>query len=198
MSCASGAPRSTFASSPRRRRSREVCATGRCCGCRSRTARETTLPLGPCWRPSRRPVRWSFATAMRRGACSPTPIPTDRSATSPACAIPRATWSVSCPTQSGRRKSSWDPMTAGCRSEEHTSELKSPCNLVCRLLLEKKILPERLARLAQRGRRLARVGLVARLLAHDRILRHGGDLAVQQPVTRAVEGLDLYLRLLAR
>src|SRR3989454_2726518 len=27
----------------------------------------------------------------------------------------------------------WDP-----RSEEHTSELQSPCNLVCRLLLEKK------------------------------------------------------------
>src|SRR5256885_9380479 len=28
------------------------------------------------------------------------------------------------------------------RSEEHTSELQSPCNLVCRLLLEKKK-PER-------------------------------------------------------
>src|SRR5256885_16659825 len=27
---------------------------------------------------------------------------------------------------------------AVCRSEEHTSELQSPCNLVCRLLLEKK------------------------------------------------------------
>src|SRR5256885_2711764 len=27
------------------------------------------------------------------------------------------------------------------RSEEHTSELQSPCNLVCRLLLEKKIMP---------------------------------------------------------
>src|SRR5205807_3611109 len=27
------------------------------------------------------------------------------------------------------------------RSEEHTSELQSPCNLVCRLLLEKKNLP---------------------------------------------------------
>src|SRR5256885_10794381 len=26
----------------------------------------------------------------------------------------------------------------GKRSEEHTSELQSPCNLVCRLLLEKK------------------------------------------------------------
>src|SRR5256885_10834322 len=29
------------------------------------------------------------------------------------------------------------PIYAG-RSEEHTSELQSPCNLVCRLLLEKK------------------------------------------------------------
>src|SRR5256885_3946166 len=28
--------------------------------------------------------------------------------------------------------------TNGVRSEEHTSELQSPCNLVCRLLLEKK------------------------------------------------------------
>src|SRR5256885_6804821 len=27
---------------------------------------------------------------------------------------------------------------AAGRSEEHTSELQSPCNLVCRLLLEKK------------------------------------------------------------
>src|SRR2546426_2180192 len=33
-----------------------------------------------------------------------------------------------------------DPMGVhtGDRSEEHTSELQSPCNLVCRLLLEKK------------------------------------------------------------
>src|SRR5256885_4799273 len=28
--------------------------------------------------------------------------------------------------------------SASKRSEEHTSELQSPCNLVCRLLLEKK------------------------------------------------------------
>src|SRR3989454_3776344 len=28
--------------------------------------------------------------------------------------------------------------TTNPRSEEHTSELQSPCNLVCRLLLEKK------------------------------------------------------------
>src|SRR3989454_7514608 len=29
-------------------------------------------------------------------------------------------------------------MASPLRSEEHTSELQSPCNLVCRLLLEKK------------------------------------------------------------
>src|SRR5256885_2899783 len=38
----------------------------------------------------------------------------------------------------------WQPLrgawktAADARSEEHTSELQSPCNLVCRLLLEKK------------------------------------------------------------
>src|SRR5256885_10380934 len=31
-----------------------------------------------------------------------------------------------------------DKLGFGLRSEEHTSELQSPCNLVCRLLLEKK------------------------------------------------------------
>src|SRR5256885_7071170 len=30
------------------------------------------------------------------------------------------------------------PKNGNHRSEEHTSELQSPCNLVCRLLLEKK------------------------------------------------------------
>src|SRR2546426_1912214 len=35
-------------------------------------------------------------------------------------------------------KSFFYKSTDGIRSEEHTSELQSPCNLVCRLLLEKK------------------------------------------------------------
>src|SRR2546426_7035143 len=47
---------------------------------------------------------------------------------------------------SWRRCSSWAGEQVGGgeqdggaeRSEEHTSELQSPCNLVCRLLLEKK------------------------------------------------------------
>src|SRR5256885_10033102 len=49
----------------------------------------------------------------------------------------------------GRRRirKEWDSLSSASfmnstknfiRSEEHTSELQSPCNLVCRLLLEKK------------------------------------------------------------
>src|SRR2546426_3840178 len=57
----------------------------------------------------------------------------------------------------GRRGSA--PMPESCtllrpafgRSEEHTSELQSPCNLVCRLLLEKK----KTRRIAKRARSTA-------------------------------------------
>src|SRR5256885_10118725 len=41
------------------------------------------------------------------------------------------------------------------RSEEHTSELQSPCNLVCRLLLEKKKNPTDAYPCSRRHRRLA-------------------------------------------
>src|SRR5256885_11871057 len=43
------------------------------------------------------------------------------------------------PGAAGRslQSSRWKGLDAH-RSEEHTSELQSPCNLVCRLLLEKK------------------------------------------------------------
>src|SRR5256885_10398298 len=48
---------------------------------------------------------------------------------------------ASCSISACRRDNSM-PKHAGSRfvprSEEHTSELQSPCNLVCRLLLEKK------------------------------------------------------------
>src|SRR5256885_12722054 len=47
---------------------------------------------------------------------------------------------VICSTWEPGRPTRW-PWLNGCpsrRSEEHTSELQSPCNLVCRLLLEKK------------------------------------------------------------
>src|SRR5256885_2770788 len=42
------------------------------------------------------------------------------------------------PCARGRRLPRADKAVRGGRSEEHTSELQSPCNLVCRLLLEKK------------------------------------------------------------
>src|SRR5256885_8802574 len=41
------------------------------------------------------------------------------------------------PRRSSAFRSSSAPARSA-RSEEHTSELQSPCNLVCRLLLEKK------------------------------------------------------------
>src|SRR5256885_4127482 len=41
------------------------------------------------------------------------------------------------PTPPSGQKSLPTPQSPA-RSEEHTSELQSPCNLVCRLLLEKK------------------------------------------------------------
>src|SRR5256885_8579464 len=40
--------------------------------------------------------------------------------------------------QPGGGGSPWRELLQKARSEEHTSELQSPCNLVCRLLLEKK------------------------------------------------------------
>src|ERR1022692_842161 len=43
------------------------------------------------------------------------------------------------------------PCALPIRSEEHTSELQSPCNLVCRLLLEKK--KEKGAAISRRGAR---------------------------------------------
>src|SRR5256885_3064936 len=42
------------------------------------------------------------------------------------------------------------PVQGLVRSEEHTSELQSPCNLVCRLLLEKKKKNHPVHRLPQR------------------------------------------------
>src|SRR5256885_5438435 len=48
----------------------------------------------------------------------------------------RVSRSKTSPTSLAR---SGEPLTTALtRSEEHTSELQSPCNLVCRLLLEKK------------------------------------------------------------
>src|SRR5256885_10025252 len=46
-------------------------------------------------------------------------------------------WSLIAPGRLPRREA-LQRASGDARSEEHTSELQSPCNLVCRLLLEKK------------------------------------------------------------
>src|SRR5256885_6444766 len=60
------------------------------------------------------------------------------------------------------------PFSFAPRSEEHTSELQSPCNLVCRLLLEKK--KNAHARRYPRPAAAPIVHAVARALGE----RHGG------------------------
>src|SRR5256885_3769838 len=52
--------------------------------------------------------------------------------TTPAITASRESGSV------GSSKATRSASASSFRSEEHTSELQSPCNLVCRLLLEKK------------------------------------------------------------
>src|SRR5688500_20301185 len=69
-------------------------------------------------------------------------FPTRRSSDLPPRSCPRSSGRPAWRTSSGAR-TAWRPPRArqsdqGGRSEEHTSELQSPCNLVCRLLLEKK------------------------------------------------------------
>src|SRR5690606_40234655 len=80
--------------------------------------------------PTRSSPTWSTSRPSRRtSTASPTPR-------APPCC---ASWS---PTSDGRSSSPacapTSRSTPGGRSEEHTSELQSRENLVCRLLLEKK------------------------------------------------------------
>src|SRR5256885_8040245 len=59
----------------------------------------------------------------------------------PANLVP-CVWQLIHPYPPRNSESGRDRRALRVRSEEHTSELQSPCNLVCRLLLEKKN-PER-------------------------------------------------------
>src|SRR5438093_4388345 len=57
----------------------------------------------------------------------------------------------------GTPRQAWSASTTGWRSEEHTSELQSLTNLVCRLLLEKK---KKNKKLRSRSARNAATGAV--------------------------------------
>src|SRR2546430_3445914 len=82
-------------------------------------------------RPPRSPL-FPYTTLFR----SLRPVPTAE-ITPPACAT-RRVFEVSCTVTPGLIVSVAPPSTTTSRSEEHTSELQSQSNLVCRLLLEKK------------------------------------------------------------
>src|SRR5256885_9295752 len=60
-------------------------------------------------------------------------------------AVPRRERRLAGTLQSGGGARGDQRIEACLRSEEHTSELQSPCNLVCRLLLEKKKIEHALA-----------------------------------------------------
>src|SRR2546426_6703631 len=82
----------------------------------------------------RRPPRSTLFpyTTLFRSRCSPadSPVSTLAHRGAPLAATP--------PPPATSKRSAGDTAWAPRRSEEHTSELQSPCNLVCRLLLEKK------------------------------------------------------------
>src|SRR5256885_11875579 len=86
------------------------------------------------WSPQRPPALYRFPAGSQE--CHPNPATIRRSGrsaichreTSPHCTSSAYHEAASLPVRRHRP----------ARSEEHTSELQSPCNLVCRLLLEKK------------------------------------------------------------
>src|ERR1039457_3404087 len=76
------------------------------------------------------------------------------------------------------------------RSEEHTSELQSPCNLVCRLLLEKK-------KRTATGCLAVRLGFPApppadRLGGVDRALRVAGTCAWRRGALNSRAGCPIF------
>src|SRR5256885_11100400 len=80
------------------------------------------------------PYTTLFRSAMYCAVHSPTPD-IERSCAIASCKVPRGLKIIG---SARTAAASDDSVAARERSEEHTSELQSPCNLVCRLLLEKK------------------------------------------------------------
>src|SRR5205807_9206464 len=80
----------------------------------------------------------SYAAASLRGnPCSASSI-AGRSTCAKLIVPQRSSKMYQASTTPGRPPASNPSLCGNLRSEEHTSELQSPCNLVCRLLLEKK------------------------------------------------------------
>src|SRR2546430_5794079 len=100
-----------------------------------RPPRSTLFPYTTLFRSSRATSgRW-MSSSHFEGSSRPTPSMKKKDSSSTTC-----TWK-SCRGDRGRL----DRTGSSSRSEEHTSELQSQSNLVCRLLLEKKKTPTNMA-----------------------------------------------------
>src|SRR5256885_10087524 len=91
-----------------------------------RPPRSTLFPYTTLFRSCRESK--SRSKSFRCRSCRLQPSPESRELPSSTASRPKCTFSYRSPLLQSH----------GSRSEEHTSELQSPCNLVCRLLLEKK------------------------------------------------------------
>src|SRR5688500_19622249 len=91
-------------------------------------------------RPPPRPPLFPYTTLFRSSEpAPPVPAPVDVEPEEPA-AVDEPVDERAAPADEVDEVDEVDDVEAEAevRSEEHTSELQSPCNLVCRLLLEKK------------------------------------------------------------
>src|SRR2546426_7114656 len=91
------------------------------------------------------PIRWERSdrppcTAASESATPTAPVTTIASRLSEPASLraSRDRWTAPAPACASGAGGCNGIGRATTRSEEHTSELQSPCNLVCRLLLEKK------------------------------------------------------------
>src|SRR5205807_9451541 len=107
----------------------------------SRLHSAPSLLFSSITRPPPRPTLFPYTTLFRSSTWARCARSRSTARISPPPGRPRS------PRRARTRSSPPAPIAAtsclptsrrGSRSEEHTSELQSPCNLVCRLLLEKK------------------------------------------------------------
>src|SRR2546426_4016379 len=99
-----------------------------------RPPRSTLFPYTTLFRSAQRNGEGIAGNEYRHGSAPVSKNECPRPITIPRPARNVPGWTVAAGWISGRRR---NLLLRGARSEEHTSELQSPCNLVCRLLLEK-------------------------------------------------------------
>src|SRR2546426_7949874 len=93
-----------------------------------------------------------------------------RSTLFPYTTLFRSRWPESAPRHTARASATGGrgggTTASPARSEEHTSELQSPCNLVCRLLLEKKKDPDKDVKIVGLGGLDAQIAALSRKEIH--------------------------------